>query len=150
MDFNAAPVVASLDGDFLSAPRLIRPEDYESPALPLSYAPSVSTDARLYNWQRVESRCNRSLGVLHPRRSAAVSGGADPPCDHLFFCCSSPPSSGPIKAMEKLMEIGDRAQSARIERDRMRFNENFERADLAIRQIDRRMAARRRSLVENG
>lgn len=55
-----------------------------------------------------------------------------------------------LKAMEKLMEIGDRAQSARIERDRVRFNENFERADLAIRQIDQRMAARRRSLVENG
>ena len=48
------------------------------------------------------------------------------------------------------MEISDRAQSARVERDLLRFNENFDRADLAIRQIDQRMAARRRSLAENG
>lgn len=54
------------------------------------------------------------------------------------------------KAMEKFMEISDRAQSARVERDLLRFNENFDRADLAIRQIDQRMAARRRSLAENG
>ncbi|HET6230782.1 MAG TPA: hypothetical protein VFE05_11985 [Longimicrobiaceae bacterium] len=53
------------------------------------------------------------------------------------------------KMMEKLLQIGENARSARVGPDFERFSQNFDRADRAIRQIDERMA-RRRSLIEVG